>query len=61
MDSSTSRRSPIVGVTGEVRLRGCKKERDDNKLAVEGFDGADKVQIKESPGGKGGSGLEMEV
>lgn len=46
---------------GEVRLRGCKKERDVNRLAVEGFDGVDKVQIKESPGGKGDSGLEMEV
>lgn len=50
MDSSTSRRSPIGGVIGEVRLRGCKKERDDNKLAVEGFDGVEKVQIKENPG-----------
>lgn len=48
-------------MTDEVRLRNCEKERDDNRLAVEGFDGADKVQIKERPGGKGGGGLETEV
>lgn len=48
-------------MTDDVRLRGCEKERDDKRLAVEGFDGVDKVQIKERPGGKGGGGLEMEV
>lgn len=28
----------------------CEKERDDDRLAVEGLDGVDEVQVKERPG-----------
>lgn len=50
VDSTTLRRSPSREVTNEVRPEGCEKERDGNRLAVEGLDGVDKVQVKERPG-----------